>query len=62
MDVVHVPPVNVKALNVEFFHGVSAPEESIKYKFELKFSGTATVSVLFPMREQARLITQASSL
>lgn len=57
MDVVHVPPVNVKALNVEFCHGVSAPEESIKCIFELKFSGTATVSVLFPMREQARLIT-----
>lgn len=30
MHVVHVLPVNVRALNVEFFYGVSAPEESIQ--------------------------------
>lgn len=29
MHIVRVLPVNVQALNVEFFHGVSAPEESI---------------------------------
>ena len=47
MHVVRVLPVNVKALNVEFFHGVIAPEESIQFIFELKFSGTA-ISCCFP--------------
>lgn len=41
MRILHVLIVNVKALNVEFFHGVTAPEESIQCIFELKFSGTA---------------------
>lgn len=47
MHIVHVLPVNVKALNVEFFYGVSAPEGSIQGTFELKFSGTA-ISCSFP--------------
>lgn len=41
MLVVHVLPINVKALNVEFFHGVCVPEESIQCVFELKLSGVA---------------------
>lgn len=47
MHIVHVLPVDVKALNVEFCHGVSAPEEGIQCIFELTFSGTA-MSCCFP--------------
>lgn len=41
VHIVHVLIVNDKALNVEFFHGVTAPEESVQCIFELKFSGAA---------------------
>lgn len=41
MHIVHILIVNDKALNVEFFHVVTAPEESIQCILELKCSGTA---------------------
>lgn len=47
MHVVCVFPIHVKALNVEFFHGVSASEENSHCIFELKFSGTA-ISCCYP--------------
>jgi len=50
----------VKTLNIEFFYGVSIPEENIQCMFGLKFCDTAVSDVYEKVK--ARLITQMPSL
>lgn len=62
MHIVHVLPVNVQALDVEFFHSVSAPEESIQCTFELKISGIAISPAVSPEKTSKVNCTNALPL